>query len=197
MRNQRILAMIGIGVIALLLAFPLRDTVYRAIVVPLAYLFWILGLAYHAVHQSIWWTVALLFVLFLLSRSLIPKIKVRERFRLKTKPVVGQVENLASWIKKNERGTYFKWLVANRLGKIANQILANRSTGKQRSFFDPLMGPDWEPDSRVQSYLESGVHGSFADYPQKGRFFSTPEKTPMDHDLSDVVQYLESQVENK
>jgi len=197
MRNQRTLAFMGIGIIALLLAFPLRDAVFRTVVVPLAYLFWILELAYHAVHQSIWWLVVLLLVLFLLSRSLLPKLKVRERFRLKKKPVVGQVENLATWLKKTERGTYFKWLVANRLGKIANQILANRSTSKQRSFFDPLTGPDWMPDASVQAYLEAGLHGSFADYPQTGRFFSSRMQTPMDHEINDVVQYLESQVENK
>ena len=196
-RNQRIFAMVGIGVIALLLAFPLRDAVFRVIVVPLAYIFWVLGLAYRAVHQTIWWAAALLFVLFLLSRSLLPKFKVKERFRLKKKPVVGQVEGLSMWLKKTERGTYFKWLIANRLGKIANQILENRSTGKERSFFDPLTGPDWTPDSQVQSYLEAGLHGSFADYPRKNRIFSQPVQTPMDHDISDVIQYLESQLENK
>ena len=195
MKNQRIFAMVGIGVIALLLAFPLRDAVFRAVVVPLAYLFWILDLVYRAVSQVIWWAVVLLLVLFLLSRSLLPKFKVTERFRLKKKPVVGQVENLAIWLKKTERGTYFKWLIANRLGKIANQILANRSTGKQRSFFDPLTDPDWMPDSSVQSYLEAGLHGSFADYPQKGRLLSSRVRTPMDHDINEVVQYLESQVQ--
>ncbi len=197
MRNQRIFAIIGIGLIALLLAFPLRDAVFSSVVVPLAYLFWILGIAYHAVDQVIWWTIILLLVLFLVSRSLLPKFKVRERFRLKKKPVIGQVENLAVWMKKTERGIYFKWLIANRLGKIANQILANRSTGKQRSFFDPLTGPDWTPDSGVQSYLELGLHGSFADYPQKRRYFSKPKQTPIDHDLREVVQYLESQVEDE
>jgi len=197
MKNQRIFAMIGIGVIALLLAFPLRNAVFRTIVVPLAYLFWILGLVYRAVSQVIWWTVILVLVLFLLSRSLLPRFKIRERFRLKKKPVVGRVESLAGWLKKTERGIYFKWLIANRLGKIANQILANRSARNERSFFDPLTGPDWMPDSNVQSYLEAGLHGSFADYPQKNRFFSRRVLTPMDHDVNDVVQYLESQMENK
>ena len=197
MRIQRILAVIGIIGIALLLAFPLRDAVFRTIVVPLSYLFWILGIAYHAVHQTIWWAVMLLVVLYLLSRSLVPKFKVAERFQLKKKPAVGPVEGLANWVKKTERGIYFKWLIANRLGKIANQILANRSTGKPRSFFDPLTGPDWNPDPPVQSYLESGLQGSFADYPQKRRFFSPPVQTPLDHDLDEIVNYLEVQVENK
>ena len=197
MRNQRIFAMIGIGIIALLLAFPLRDAVFRGVVIPLSYGFWALGLVYRAVHQGVWWTLALFLVLYLLVRSIWPKIKVKEKFYLRRKPVVGQVENLTDWLKKSERGVYFKWLVANRLGKIANRILENRSSGKQRSFFDPLTGPDWTPDPRVQTYLETGLHRSFVDYPQKNRFFSRPVKTPMDHDVNDVIQYLESQIENK
>jgi hypothetical protein len=196
MRNRRVIAVIGIVGIALLLAFPLRDDVFRLFIIPLAYVFWVLSLIYHAVRQTIWWALAMLVVLFLVSKSLLPQFKARKRVPLKAKPMVGQVESFATWIKKTEQGMYFKWLIANRLGKIANQILANRSTGRQRTFFDPLTGPDWTPDSAVRSYLESGLHGSFADYPQKSSFFSTPVQTPLDHDLSEVVQYLESQVED-
>ncbi|HKI55038.1 MAG TPA: hypothetical protein VJ987_13000, partial [Anaerolineales bacterium] len=46
-----------------------------------------------------------------------------------------------------------------------------------------------------QSYLEAGLHGSFADYPQKGRLLSSRVRTPMDYDINEVVQYLESQVQ--
>jgi len=194
MRHQRVFAMIGILVIVVLLAFPLRDMVFRMIVIPLAYVFWVLELAYHSVHQAIWWGIAIFIVLFLLARSLLPQFKIIKRVRLKSKPVVGEVESFAAWIRKRNHGIYFKWLVANRLGKIANQILANRSSGKPRSFFDPLTGPDWMPDPSIQNYLEAGLQGSFADYPQKNRYISRPSQTPLDHDLNEVVEYLESQV---
>ena len=183
--------------IALLLAFPLRGAVYEAVIIPLAYLWWILGLWYHSVHQSIWWVVTLLLVLVTLARSLRSTGRSRERIRLKRKPVIGQVEGLSGWMKRTERGIYFKWLIANRLGKVAHSILAQRTGGQPRSFFDPLTGPDWKPDPPVQSYLESGLQSSFADYPRKRRFFSPPLKTPLDHDLTEIVGYLESQVENK
>jgi len=195
---QRNLALIGIVLIALFLAFPLRDAVYEMVIVPAAYLWWVLGLWYHSVHQSIWWIVALLLVLVTLSRSLRPIGRIRERVRLKTRPVVGQVESLTVWLKRTERGIYFKWLIANRLGKIAHEILAQRMGGKPRSFFDPLTGPDWTPDAGVQQYLEIGLKGSFADYPQeRNRWFSKPAPTPLDHDVNDVVQYLESQIANQ
>ena len=194
---QRNLALAGILVIALLLAFPLRDAVYEVVIVPIAYLLWVLGLWYHSVHQSIWWVVALLIVLVTLARSLRSTGKVRERVQLKHKPIIGEVEGFSVWVKRTERGIYFKWLIANRLGKIAHEILAQRLGGKTRSFFDPLTGPDWTPDTSVQQYLETGLKGSFTDYPQPRRFFSKPIQTPLDHDMDEVIAYLESQVVNQ
>ena len=50
-----LLALLGMLVIAGLLAFPLRDVVEQLIVLPAAYLIWLLGLLYRAVDQRIWW----------------------------------------------------------------------------------------------------------------------------------------------
>jgi hypothetical protein len=196
---QRNLALAGIVIIALLLAFPLRNAVYEVVIIPIAYVLWVLGLWYRSVHQSIWWVVALLVVLVTLARSLRPTGKIREWVHLKPRPILGQVEGLSVWMKRTERGIYFKWLIANRLGKIAHEVLAQRMGGKTRSFFDPLTGPDWTPDASVQLYLETGLKGSFADYPQVQRrwFFSKPIQTPLDHDVNEVIEYLESQISNQ
>lgn len=193
----RNLIWIGIFAIALLIAFPLRDAVYEAVIIPAAYAWWMLGLYYHSVNQSIWWFLALFLVLVALSRSLLPFGRFRQRRRLKPRPIVGQVENLSVWIKRTERGIYFKWLIANRLGKVAHDVLTMRIGGKSRSYFDPLSGPDWAPGEGVQAYLESGLKGSFADYPQGRRFFSKPEPTPLDQDMNEVIEFLEAQVSNQ
>lgn len=199
MRARRILAMIGIAVIVLLLAFPLREAVYGLVIVPIAYILWVLGLIYHSVHQFVWWILALLVVLVVLARSLWPAGRAVKRFQFKQRPVVGQVEDLAVWVNRTERGIYFKWLMANRLGRIAHEILLQREIGKPRSFFDPLIGPDWMPDAPIRQYLETGLRNSFADYPQGRYFFSRPKQTttPLDHDLNDVIKYLESQAGNQ
>jgi len=197
LKFRQIFALIGIFWIAVLLAFPLRGAVYELVVIPVAYVWWVLGLLYHSLNQSVWWFVALFLVFLTLARSLRPTGRIRERMRIKKRPIVGQVENLTMWMKRTERGTYFKWLIANRLGKIAHEILSMRMGGVKRSFFDPLTGPDWEPESSVQQYLETGLKGSFTDYPQPKRFFSKPVETPLDHDVDDVLKYLESQVSNQ
>jgi hypothetical protein len=193
---RRNLILSGIFIIALLIAFPLRDAAYEAVIIPAAYAWWILGLYYRAVDQSIWWFLALFLVLVALSRSLLPFGRFRQRRRLKPRPVRGQVEDLSVWVKRTERGIYFKWLIANRLGRVAHDVLTLRMGGKSRTFFEPLSGPDWAPDEGVEAYLESGLKGSFADYPQGRRFFSRPEPTPLDQDMNEVIEFLEEQVSN-
>jgi hypothetical protein len=193
---RRVLALIGIVGVAALLAFPLRYVIYDAVVVPAAYVWWILGLIYHAVHESVWWIVVLVLVLMILFRSLLPGIKPATKVNLKTKPVIGQVEGLAAWVKQSRRGIYFKWLIANRLGKIAYQILAQRETGRQRSVLEPLIAADWDPGDELRTYLESGLHGSFADFPYSKKPLSQPVPTPLDHDVSEAVEFLEMQVKN-
>jgi hypothetical protein len=55
---------------------------------------------------------------------------------------------------------------------------------------------DWEPSRELQTYLETGLHGSFADFPQPKRVLGTPPKTPLDLNVAEAVEFLEGQVEN-
>jgi len=190
---RRWFAVIGVVIIAALLAFPLRGVVHDLIVVPLAYLLWLLGLVYLSLHQAFWWVGVLVIVLIILGRSLLLDIEPVGRPVSPARRERGKVESLAAAIQKSNKGIYFKWLVANRLGKLAYQILLQREHGKPRSVFAPLVGEGWEPTVEVQQYLEKGLHGSFADFPNSNWiYFAPPERTPLDHDVADVVEFLES-----
>jgi len=61
--TRRGLALAGAVVIAALLAFPLRETIHEAIVVPAAYLLWALGLLYRSLSQGIWWVILAVMVM--------------------------------------------------------------------------------------------------------------------------------------
>jgi hypothetical protein len=196
LRTRRLLVLIGVLVVAGLLAFPLRQMIYESVVVPAAFIVWNLDLLYRSFSQGVWWAGIFVIVLFMLLFSLIPQPKFRPHTEAKRKPSVGQVEDLATSLGKAQRGIYFKWLIANRLGKLAYQILLNRESGRPRSVLAPLVGMDWEPRKELQTYLETGLHGSFADYPHVNRPFGTPQKTPLDFDIVEAVEFLESQVEN-
>jgi hypothetical protein len=194
-RMQRGLILVGVMIIAGLLAFPLRETIYETVVIPAAFIVWNLELLYRSFSQGTWWWVIVALVLFMLVFSLAPQPRLRPRQEQRSKPPQGQVEGLAIWLRKAEKGIYFKWLVANRLGKLAYQILVHRESGRPRSVFMPLRGADWEPRQELQQYLETGLHGSFADFPHTGRL-SAHQSTPLDLDVAEAVDFLESQVQN-
>ncbi len=195
-RLRRALLVLGLAVVAALLAFPLRETIYETVVIPVAYIAWALGLFYHAFSQITWWWLSIAIVLLMLALSLVPRFTPRRGSRDKPKPKYGQVEDLAIWLGRARSGTYFKWLIANRLGKLAYQMLAHRESGRPRSVFAPLLGLDWEPSSELRQYLETGLHGSFSDYPQPRGLLVSPPRTPLDYDVDQAVKFLEAQVEN-
>ena len=193
--RRRWLVIAGVVVIAAILAFPLRGLVHQLIVVPLAYLLWLLGLLYLALPQELWWISVILLVLFLLGRSLLIEIKIPRRPFQVSRVERGKVESLATVMQKSDRGVYSKWVVANRLGKLAHQILQQREQGTERSVFAPLVGQGWSPGVELQKYLENGLHGSFTDFTNsRYRFFGQPPKTSLDHDVREAIEFLESQV---
>ena len=195
-RTRRLLIVIGALIVAGLLAFPLRETIYESVVIPLAFIGWNLDLLYRSFSQQIWWWGVVFIVLFMLVYSLVPRPQFRRRAEAKSKPQLGRVETLAVWLRRAERGIYFKWLIANRLGKLGYQILLHRESGRPRSVFAPLVGDDWEPAKDLQTYLEIGLHGSFVEFPNVKRLFGAPQKTPLDYDVAEAVEFLESKVEN-
>lgn len=196
MPARRWLIVIAALILAGLLAFPLREPIYRTIVIPVAFIVWNLNLLYRSFSQGAWWWGIIFLVFIMLIFSLVPQAQFRRREAAKPKSAQGQVESLAIWLKKAEQGVYFKWLIANRLGKLAYQILLQRESGRPRSVFVPLLGPDWEPPKDLQRYLETGLHGSFADFPAPGRL-SPHQSTPLDHSVVEAVDFLEAQVDNK
>jgi len=191
---RRALVFVGVIVVIALLAFPLRGVADQLILLPLAYLLWLLSLLYISVDQHIWWVGVGVVLFFALAFSLLSEIKIRPRAFKSQREERGNVEALARALEKSRKGIYFKWLVANRLGKLAYQILSQRDHGKPRSVFAPLMGDGWNANPQVQQYLEKGLQGSFSEYPNSSlNFFATPEKTPLDHDVQEVIEFLESQ----
>lgn len=196
MIRKRWLAVVGVIVIVVLLAFPLRGVVNELVLVPIAFLLFLLKLLYVSLDQAVWWGAAVFVVLVIIGQSLLPEFVPIKKLIPFARHERGNVETLALALQKSKKGTYFKWLIANRLGRLAYQILLQREHGKPRSVFAPLESEGWEAPPEVQTYLEKGLHGSFADFPNsRWGSFAPPEKTPLDHDVAEVMDFLESKVE--
>ncbi len=195
MKARRRLTLIGLFLLAFITAFFLRDVVERTIITPLAYLWWVLRLYYLSFPQYMLWIVLILIVVFAAMSSLMPE--VRSGKTEKPAPVIihGQIASLANWMNKSNRGgIYYKWLIANRLGKTAREILAQRDGQAVSKKFGPLNGRNWLPPQEIDAYLETGLNGSFANFPQPSRW-AKPHSTPLDVDPRQVIDYLEDEME--
>jgi len=177
---KRVWLAIGAVILLLIMAFFLRNAIYQTVIIPLAYLLWLGRFYYSAVPQIILWGSLLVILLMIVLSNLIPDAPSTPTEEPQHKLAKGQVETLAGWLVKADKGTYFKWQIANRLGHIG---LGLRETSERRGRFQSA-------NEAVEKYLEAGVNTSFVDYPNQK---SVP--TPLDVNPKEVVDYLESQLE--
>jgi len=178
-----------------ILAIGLRDVIQRTIVMPVIYFAWVFGILYHSIPQIVLWGVMLFLVALFVVGSMLPKEPFRRAERPKQKNSHGPIEDLATWVKNTHSGIYYKWLVANRLGKVARELLSQRAGQNTNRSLQRLNVRDWNPPDEVGAYLESGLNGSFADYPQSRWLWSKPNLTPLDLNPQDAVEFLESEME--
>jgi hypothetical protein len=184
----------GAFLVALVLAFVLQDVVRMVVVLPLAYLWWGFSLLYGAIPQVVLWVGLIILVAFLLLHSL---TSLNTRAPLEEKVVRtshGNIEELALVLEKTRDGIYNKWKVANRLGRLARDLLIQRGDRESEKVVGPLTGHDWQPSEPVRAYLEVGLNGSFADYHNPRWRFNRPQPTPLDLEAGEAVEFLETQI---
>jgi energy-coupling factor transporter transmembrane protein EcfT len=187
MTRLRWLLMAVILVITLALSFFMRDLVYDMVIVPLAYLFWLVKYYYTAIPQLFLWIVFLIVLFVTVAWNFIPQARPSRRKEHFHRPPDGQVETLAAWIRNSRKGNYFKWQLANRLGRISRKL---KEISRQRQ--------DSEPGREaVENYFDAGLNKSFVDFTTPRSRFDQPASTPLDLDPKDAVDFLESQMELK
>lgn len=196
MSRKQWIALVGIIIIGVMLAFPMRDAVNQIIVIPLAYFFWVLGLYYRSFSQAIVWAIFIAVTLLFLLGSLLNAEWMERKEKLPEKLYAGPVEDLSESLGKAREGIYHRWRVANRLSKVARDMLAQREGLKPREVQDNhLTGRDWSPPHDVDMYFQAGLFDSFSSYPRpRWWLFKRAEPTPFDLDVEKVVEYLEGQM---
>jgi hypothetical protein len=195
MKHAQVIAIVAALVTALVLAFALQDVIRETVIIPLAYLWWVLGLYYHSFPQIIIWVGLVVVVVFMLLGSLNTGYARKRSVKPNTRPLQGPIESLAVSIEKARGGIYIKWQIAHRLGKLARDLLIQRGDRVNAKVVGPLIGRDWHPSLPVDEYLEVGLNGSFADYPNPSWPFRRPRPTPLDLDVNEATEFLEAQME--
>ncbi len=186
MTRPRWPVLVAMGIGSLVLAYLLRDVIYQLVIVPLAYLIWLLQIYYSLIPQWLLWTALVVVLLLVVLWNLLPEVRPSKRKEPKRGESKGEVEALAVWIKNARRGNYFKWQLANRFGRIARGL--NEASGRA--------GREPSADEAIEKYLDAGMNYSFVDFLGPRNRFERPPRTPLDLDVRRVADYLESQMED-
>lgn len=184
MRRNRLAVFGAVLICSLILAYLLRDVIYSVVIVPLAYTLWLAGLVYRAVPQLIKWVVLLVILGLAMIWRLIPDLPDATKPRLPGRSVEGRLQALAFGIHRARNSNYFKWQLANRLGRLARRI--SETTNR---------AADGNGSAPINRYLNAGVNQSFVDFPTPRGPFARRQPTPLDIDPGEIIAYLESRLE--
>ena len=185
-KNWKPLFSTALLILITVLLFPIRRAVAGALMSFAAYLVGSVNLLGVVIPQQILWAFLLILILYIAIGSFYGKRYREEKSPENQSPVIGAVEAMAGYIEERHRGIYFKWQIANLLGKIQQTIQESASRGTSSRI--PL------PSDSVQAFLDAGVNTSYADYAPDG-FVLKNNSTPLDIELEQVVAYLEEQME--
>lgn len=176
----------AIFIMLAIIFFYFRKAIVGAVITFAAYIVWSLNIVGSVIPQQVLWILMLLLILYIAVGSFYGKHSESRPSQKNAVPVVGPVEARARWIDERQRGTYFKWLLANLLGKVHQHIQESVFYGNPR---DVSLIP-----SQIQDYLNAGLNTTYADYSTPNLFQKT-ETTPLDIQLDQVVDYLEDELE--
>jgi hypothetical protein len=173
-------------VITAIALFSFRKMIVGAVVRVAAYMVWSLNVVGSVIPQQVLWILMLLLILYIAVGSFYGKKSEGGSIQKNATPVIGPVEARARWIEERQRGTFFKWQLANLLGKVHQNIQESVRYGSSKNA--PHI------PAQVQNYLNAGLTTSYVDYAVPTIFQKT-ELTPLDIELEQVVDYLEEQME--
>ncbi len=193
-RVRKLLIPAGL-LVAIILAFFLQDVIRQALVTPLAYLWWMLRLVYSFIPQVALWILLIFVLIMIVITSLVNWFSAVRRYEQPSKTVLGAVETLSRWVTNAREGNYYKWMIANRLGKLASEMTIRNEIRLASASPDDHKAPGELPPEAVLKYLKAGLDESFVDYPLPSTPFVRRKATPFDIDVNEVVGFLESEME--
>jgi len=181
-----------------LLAFWLQSAIEDVCIVPAINLLRRSRLFLQAIPQWVYWSLLVAGVALIALGSLTTTDRLHRWRPAKEEQaaVLGPIGRLARYIHNTRRGPYFKWLVAHRLGELAQAILIERGTlrAEENAQGDQTTGRGWDAQcpAEIQAYLEAGLGRAPVTHPRK-RLLARRLPTPLDLDPSRVVAYLSSE----
>jgi hypothetical protein len=190
MKDRRVWFLVLGLLSSLLLAFLLRGLVREYVILPLAQFIWYIKGYYGAFPQSLYWIIILAIAALIAITSLVLPEWDLFKNRKKMRTQGGNVQVLAFWIERLRHGTYPRWYIAHELARIALDLV-RRHGGPEQAW--QLRAPDWSPPESIQSYLESGLGNSYAEFSRHEPSASTQTDDQL---VFAALEYLEKYMES-
>jgi hypothetical protein len=185
------LALLLVGLLALAISGMVRELV----VIPLLYLLWLAGVLVDSLPQALLWIGFLATAVFVAWKSLsVPR--ARPPLRQIPSPSRAPAMIWTSLFQRAADDRYVRWLLAQRLGQLALELLSSQDQSAARGLWYYLRDETTEMPPSVRAYLQAGTQIYL---PAPGRWWrwwpwgtrAEPQRDPLDLDPAEVVQYLE------
>jgi hypothetical protein len=188
------LALLLLGLLALIVSGAVREV----IVVPLLFLLWLARLVYEAIPQLALWGVSLVIAALVAWRSL-----ATPRVALPEPPIApSQRAPVATWARMFRRAAndrYARWLLAQRLGQLALELLASQDERAARGRWQYLHDDTRDIPPAVRAYLQAGTRMYRPPPAFWRRWWPWGERVesradPLDLDPAEVVRFLDERL---
>jgi hypothetical protein len=146
------LALLLLGLLALIFTGLIQDV----LVVPLLYLLWLMRVLIESIPQVVLWVGFLAIVAMVAWRSL-PLAPQVQPLRAQAPNPPAPVETWAGMFERAERDHYARWLLAQRLGQLALELLAHQDQRPVAHPWHYLQDESLGMPPAIQAYLRAGM----------------------------------------
>lgn len=184
--------------LAVALAYALKDSVSKYVILPFTYLWRMIEIIYEALPQAFWW------VIFLLILSTVALRNVLRHFRLSGPaplPIqeqrISRARSWARWLELSGKGDYSQWLLARNLARLTLDIFAHQERQSPEQARAHLQGGKYRLPPEILAYIQVGLDApSFRHYTDLlALLHSTRSASPLDLDPEKIIEFLENRIQ--
>lgn len=182
-------------VMALAVAYLLKDYVSEFIITPLWYTFRIAKVIYEALPQLLWWGVFLFILLFIAVKNLLQHLKSGSKPSAAPREErLSRAQAWSRWIELSEKGDYSRWLLARRIARLTHDVIAHQERLTLGQVEEGLRAGHLDLPFEVQAYIQVGLDApSFRHYSELLDLLRySRSASPLDLDPELIVEILEA-----
>ena len=185
-------------VLAVILALVLTPIVRLVLATPIVEYLFLIRIFLDSLPQIYLWIAGILLFLWIAFRS-VGRLLIRTSAEaMHHRQYQNRVDQWNHWLTLQRKGKYSRWLLMNRLSKLAIQIIAHTQRESQKKLRQSLLSNESDLPQSIQSYLRQGIRPLAVDTKQKRTIrFRRLEMDVWRIEPETIVRYLESLLEAK